>query len=283
VERLEWLIAAACAVLCGLATVSSIWCLGRRGQKAERVTQTLLVLAAAWATGWLAVHAVRVGRFPAFGLSEALFLYGLAILVSHLYTTFRHRVRGLSLIFAPYVTLLVLAALVAIDQPVAMSAPTGRSWVTAAHVCAAFLAYAMCTTSAMLGAVYLLQDNNLKRKRFGPSFELLPALEALDHLMSRQIGAAFLMLTVAAALGVHLVRVRGGGGEWATDPKIVATGTTWLIYAVLMHMRTSGAFHGRRLALVTLAGILLVLFSFLGVHLVASSEHDFIFSLAGAP
>lgn len=281
-ERLEWLIAAACAVLCGLATISSIWCLGRRGQKAERVTQVLLVLAAALAAGWLAAHAVRAGRFPAFGLSEALFLYGLAVLVSHLYTTFRHRVRGLSLILAPYVTLLVLAALVAIGQPVAMPAQAGRSWV-AAHVCAAFLAYAMCTTSAMLGAVYLLQDNNLKRKRFGPSFELLPALEALDHLMSRQIGAAFLMLTVAAALGVHLVRVRGGGGEWATDPKIVATGTTWLIYAVLMHMRTSRAFHGRRLALVTLAGILLVLFSFLGVHLVASSEHDFIFSVAGAP
>lgn len=281
-ERLEWLLAAACAMMCALSTVSSIWCLGRRGQGAERVTIVLLVLAAAGATGWLILHAVRTARFPAFGLSEALFLYGLAVLLSHLYTTFRHRVRGLSLILAPYVTLLLLAALVAVDQPVALPAQAGRFWI-AAHVCAAFLAYALCTTSAMLGVVYLLQDNNLKRKRFGSSFELLPALEVLDHLMSRQIGAAFLILTVAAALGVHLVRVRGGGGEWATDPKIVATGATWVIYAVLMHMRTSRAFHGRRLALVTLAGLLLVLFSFLGVHFVARSEHDFIFSVAGPP
>ena len=66
---------------------------------------------------------------------------------------------------------------------------------------------------------------------------------------------------------------------------LAAAGATgWLVLrAVRMHMRTSRAFHGRRLALVTLAGLLLVLFSFPGVHSVARSEHDFIFSVAGNP
>jgi len=144
------------------------------------------------------------------------------------------------------------------------------------HVCTAYLAYALCTIAGVLGLAYVIQDNNLKRKRFGALFENLPALESLDHVMARQIGGAFLMLTLSLAFGVHLVRLSGGGSEWATDPKVVATMATWGIYAALMHMRTNVARHGRGMAVITILGFFFVLFTFLGVHLIAESIHSFV-------
>ena len=60
--------------------------------------------------------------------------------------------------------------------------------------------------AGLLAVGYLIQDRNLKRRAFGGLTSRLPALEAMDRLMSIQVGVAFLMLTVSIVLGVLLVR-----------------------------------------------------------------------------
>ena len=95
-------------------------------------------------------------------------------------------------------------------------------------------------------------------------------------MMFRLVGFAFLLLTVSLVLGVYLVHESGSGRKWMTDPKIIATLVTWALYAVLVHMRANAGRHGMRLALVTLVGLVFVLFSMVGVHLFADSVHGFI-------
>ena len=94
--------------------------------------------------------------------------------------------------------------------------------------------------------------------------------------MATQIGAAFIMLTLSVAFGARLVHLSGGGAEWLRDPKVLSTLATWGIYAVLMHMRTNADRHGKGMAVIALVGLLFVLFSFLGVHVVAESIHGFV-------
>jgi len=144
------------------------------------------------------------------------------------------------------------------------------------HVGAAFVGYAMFTLSSLLAIAYLIQDHNLKRKTFGVTFDRLPALEVLDHLMHRHMRIAFLLLTASIAFGVRLVDLDGGGPEWIADPKVAATLATWLVYAMLLHVRGNVGRHGRKIAIATIIGLLFVLFTFVGVHVLVDSQHSFV-------
>ena len=136
--------------------------------------------------------------------------------------------------------------------------------------------------ASITAAVYLVQDNNLKHKRFGVVWERLPSLETLDVAMSRLVGVALVMLTVSIILGFALVRTSGGGDEWYTDPKVAATVVTWILLAIFVHMRASSGRHGRGIALMAVIGLACLLFAFIGVHLVSSSTaHTFLQVRAG--
>jgi len=76
-------------------------------------------------------------------------------------------------------------------------------------------------------------------------------------------------------LGVRLVHLIGGRLEWLSDPKVATTGATWIVYALLLYLRGSAGHHGRKIAIATLLGLLLVLFTFVGVGLLADSRHAF--------
>jgi len=161
--------------------------------------------------------------------------------------------------------------------------PSTQNLWLALHVILAFAGYALLSLASVLAAVYLVQDRNLKHKRFGLVWERLPALETLDHLMGRQLGLGFLLLTGSILLGITLVWRNGGGEEWFMDPKVGATAVTWILFAVLVHMRASVGRHGRNMAVVTIAGLLCLLFAFIGVHLVTDSVHGFVGILPAMP
>ena len=161
-----------------------------------------------------------------------------------------------------------------------ISALTQNFWL-GAHIITAFIGYGLFTLASVLASAYLIQDHNLKQKRFGPVFESLPSLETLESLMIRQIRFAFLMLSISIAMGVVLSHTTGGGEEWFSDPKVAGTMVTWSVYAILLHMRSRSGQHGRRIALVTLIGLLVLLFTFFGVDAITESTHNFVLPMSG--
>lgn len=260
--------------LYGLASLWSIRDLLQPGRARPRAAVlalaggTLLLLAVLLARG------LASGRMPVFGRFETTTVYSLAMTAAFLAVVGRHRMRALLALLAPYATALLVFGATAARQEVRLAPALDPRWL-GLHVTTAFVGYALCTVAGVLGLAYLIQDRNLKRKNLGLLFERLPALETLDHVMASQIGAAFIMLTLSVACGARLVHLHGGGAEWLRDPKVLSTLATWGIYAVLMHMRTNADRHGRGMAAIALLGLLFVLFSFLGIHAVASSLHDF--------
>ena len=268
-------------VLFCLASILSVARLTGHTGSGERPVFALLGGAVLSLAVVLVLHGIEAARLPAFGRFEALSLYSLFVVVVYVYSALRHRLRGVSGILVPYTTIVLLAGISASRKQVTLPAESDTFWL-GLHVCTAFFAYALCTLAGMLAIAYVLQDNNLKNKHFGAAFHRLPPLETLDHLMSREIGAAFLMLTISLVFGAHLVRLSGGGNEWLKDPKIIATVATWGVYAVLMHMRTRSDRHGRGMAFITIIGLVFVLFSFIGVHIISDSVHGFALFGAGS-
>lgn len=258
-----------------VASVMAVVALVRPGAARDKGISMLLVLGAIPLVAVLVMHGYQAGRIPAFSRFDALVCYGLAIVAAYLLMGRRRWTRGLSGFVVPYVT-----AVVALGAPPARAAleaaPRIQSAWLGIHIVTSLCAYALFSLAGILAAAYLVQDNNLKRKRLGRLFEGLPALETLDRLMSRQVGFAFLLLTVSIILGFMLVRLGGGGHEWLTDPKVVATLGTWVVYGLLVHMRASTGRHGRGVAIVTIIGFCCVLFTFVGVHAMAQTVHHFL-------
>lgn len=222
----------------------------------------------------IVMHGMRAGGLPLFSRFDALTTYGLCITVAYLFMRAR-RTRGVAAFLVPYVTVVLIAGATTVHVKAGTPPSVPGGWMVL-HLCTAFAGYALFSLASILAVAYLVQDRNLKKRRFGLVFERLPALETLDHLMFRQVGFAFVLLTLSIVLGFFLVHLSGSGPEWIMDPKVISTLVTWVLYAVIVHMRASAGRHGTRVALVTALGLCLVLFTLIGVHLVSGSVHGFI-------
>jgi ABC-type transport system involved in cytochrome c biogenesis permease subunit len=262
----------------GCYAVSSVLALVSLLHPANRGARLSLALMGAGAACLLAVLLHRVvgdGVMPTLTRFEAFSCYAVGVTAAYLVLMAVRPVPGLSSLIVPYLTAVLACGLPGVCLRAGPPPPLQGVWVWL-HVLTAFAGYAVFSLASVLAAAYLVQDHNMKQKRFGLVWERLPTLETLDHLMGLQVGFGFALFTGATLLGAMLAHQSGWGGEWFTDPKVGAAAVTWILFAVLVHMRASANRHGKRMALVTIAGLLCVLFTFVGVHLVADSVHRFI-------
>lgn len=221
------------------------------------------------------IRLIGAEGIPSFTRYDGMVCYAIAMSVVYLLVNTHRTTRGIAGILFPFVALVVLAGVTAIGVT-AGDAPALQSPWLVIHILAGYAAYAVFSLASLNAAAYLLQDYNMKHKRFGPVWEKLPSLESLDLVMNRLVGLAFLLLTLCAVLGAFLVHRSGGGETWITDPKVAAVVGAWIMFAVLVHMRANADRHGRGVAILTVVGLVFVLFAFVGVHLVAETAHQFL-------
>ena len=124
----------------------------------------------------------------------------------------------------------------------------------AAHVGLILAAFAGFTLAAALSALYLWQDQRLKRRTPGVLRLRSPSLETLDQLTGRTIAFALPALTVGAGIG--LARLQADGASF--DAIMGLTVLTWIVYAAFLVLRWEAGWRGRRTAYLALAGFLLV-------------------------
>lgn len=261
-----------CYAVASFLAVASL--LGFR-PKGERVAITLMTVGGLILTGVLVFRGVGFTSLPAFNRFDALTAYALALSGAYGFWSAYRYTRGIAGIVIPYATLLLLCGISALKLNGGDPAPLqGPGMIF--HVATAYAAFGVFSLASISAVAYLIQDSNLKHKRLGVVWERLPSLETLDHLMSRLVGVAFLLLTVSIIAGVILIRSMGGGEEWILDPKVLATAILWVLLAVFVHLRASSDRHGSGIALVAVFGLGCLLFAFMGVHLIAPSLHSFI-------
>jgi ABC-type uncharacterized transport system permease subunit len=271
---LEAVLAISGVLLYAVAAVLASVSLLRTETRRDHQALVLFVMGAFCLLGVMLIRLFRAGCIPSFTRFDAMACYALALSVVYLFVNTRRATRGIAGIFFPFITLVLLGGITALGM--SSGAPPFQSPWLVFHVFAGYAAYAVFSLASVNAAAYLVQDYNLKNKCFGPVWERLPSLESLDHVMSRLVGLAFLLLTVSAVLGGFLVHRSGSNEPWLTDPKVAAVAAAWILFAVLVHMRASADRHGRGVAVLTVVGLIFVLFSFAGVHLVANTVHAFL-------
>jgi cytochrome c-type biogenesis protein CcsB len=132
------------------------------------------------------------------------------------------------------------------------------------HALLAFTSYAAFTVAFGVAVIYLIQRYFLKKKHFGALFQKLPPLETLDEISYRCFAFGFPLLTVAIISGA-IWSEKAVGSYWSWDPKQTWSLITWLIYAALLHGRLTIGWRGKRAAMLSIAGFIVLLITFFGM------------------
>jgi ABC-type transport system involved in cytochrome c biogenesis permease subunit len=125
--------------------------------------------------------------------------------------------------------------------------------------------------SFVLAVLYLVQSRQLRRRQTGILFARLPALEVIGRMNRTSVTVGLASLALSLILG--LVRAEQ---VWSTlqDPKIAWAFLTLVIYGFLLWMERRG-WEGPRVALLSILGFGVMLFSYTIVNLYFSREHRF--------
>ncbi len=227
------------------------------------VWHTLALLQRTWASGYLPV--------AAFG--DALLLFDWVLVAAFLLLNWRYPIRVLGALVAPLAALIIYGALI-LPRGQGTISPLLRGFWLMAHIGLTMGGYATLTLNFLGGVFYLIQERQLKAKRFGFFFRRLPSLSQLDTLNYWCLSIGFPLLTAGIITG-SLYEQHTLGRFWSWDPKEILTLLAWLIYAVLMHERLTVGWRGRRAAWLAICGFLVLLATFVGANLWMSGYHSF--------
>ncbi|NOZ13606.1 MAG: cytochrome c biogenesis protein CcsA [Acidobacteria bacterium] len=109
--------------------------------------------------------------------------------------------------------------------------------------------------------MYLIQEKNLKSKRFNQLYSRLPSLGKLEEMAGLGVSAGFPLITTGLLIGFFWAAKVWGPG-WYLDPKVVWSTVMWVIYAWLFYSKISDRIRGRRFAVAVIWCVLLILLSF---------------------
>lgn len=145
-----------------------------------------------------------------------------------------------------------------------------RSLWTVTHLVSNYAGLAAFVVAGSAGAMYLIVHRRLRRKN-APTMPGLGNLERLEQVTRLAATLGFALLTVGLLTGVARIWEFGGntqlGAGWLKSPKVILTLSVWLVYAVVLHAPINPRFRGRRSAILSVAGLILILGTLLAVQL----------------
>lgn len=204
----------------------------------------------------LLAYARSTGAVPLAGVAPALSSFAFLIGLLALLVLWLTRERAIALVAAPLVVLLLAASLSTGFGPIPPEAVPRGAWFML-HVGTSLLGLALLAVAFAASALYLLQHRELKARRFGAVFQVFPPLEQLDRLNYFALVLGFPTLTLGVVLGAGYFGLEVG--VRTIGPAHLAVGlSAWAMLGAIAGLRLAGRLRGRRAAVGSIAGFVLV-------------------------
>jgi cytochrome c-type biogenesis protein CcsB len=228
-------------------------------------------------TVFFLMRGAAIKFLPVTNLFESLAFFVWSVMVIYLVVEYLFKLPSLSSFLLPVISLFAFAAALVARAPNPVDPKLGSAWFYL-HVIFAFIGYATFAVAFATSIMYLLQRRQLKlKKSFESVFNRLPSLEILDELNLKLINMGFPLFTISILTGIVWThRSKLLGPDWPSDPKVIFTGVTWLLYASLFHIRLLSVIRGKRIAQLTIVAFLFVVITFLGTKYLSSGPHGFL-------
>ena len=217
---------------------------------------------------------IEAGHTPLTTHHDTVSFFALSITWAFLSFRWRYRIKN----FGTFVSLVIFALMTVAffsSRTINQLPPALQSSWLPVHASIAILANGFLALGFCGGIMYLIQDRELKKKRFTLFYHRLPSLESLDQLNQHCLSIGFPLLTLGIITG-SLWAKQAWGSYWHWDPKETWSLITWFIYAGLLHQRLAIGWRGKRSAIMSVIGFLAVLFTLWGVNFLLPGVHTYV-------
>jgi len=253
-----------------------------RWERAGQLATVVAWLGVAANTAALVARGVAAGRVPYVTMYEYLMAFAWAL--AAIYLIFEWRFSSARSDLRPAGSLAMLLALGLLGYGSSLSPelkqaetlmPVLKSNWLIFHVFTAIVGYGAAGVATALAVLYLArsrwpgEDSWLRR---------LPSPADLDQAVYRGIAFAFPFLALVNITGA-IWAYDAWGRYWAWDPKETWSLITWLVYAFYLHARLRSGWRGTKVNIVAIVGFATVMFTFIGVSLLATfsqSAHSYV-------
>jgi cytochrome c-type biogenesis protein CcsB len=141
------------------------------------------------------------------------------------------------------------------------------------HIIFSWLGFAAYVVACGMGALYLIKVS--REPRPGSILERLPDADALEDMMFKYVIFGFINHFLSITTGAIWAKDLWGG-YWSWDPVETWSLVSWMMYGLIIHLRVSLKWSGKRLAWMTVLAIAGILISWLGINFVVEgSQHLF--------
>lgn len=257
--HMEWTLSVTIA-LYGLGLLHSLFGFWQKRQVFVKIALAITACGFVSHTLFLVLTTIERRHFPITNLPESLCFFAWCISLCFMIADLRYRVNALGAFILPLVSLLTVVSLVIWQENPAIPLRLRSGWVYF-HAGVAFAAYAAFFLTFVSGVLYLIQENELKEKRFRFLYFRLPSLQVCNELLSASLFVGFTAMSLTIVTGAFWAQ-QAWGRFWSWDPKETASLITWVIYLLLVNYRLSGGWRIRRAAYVSILGFVSTLFTF---------------------
>ena len=244
----------------GAFSLVRLWWESRTPRVISRILLGLGILASIALLTW---HSAYRGQWIPVGDNFDALIWLATLLAMFVLYLQRHRHLGaLDWFVMPLVVLLLVLA--AVFGRTKYHDYVGGTWVWV-HRMTAYGGAVAFAVAAGAGAMYVFASRRLREKRtVGPQFG---SLERLEHLTMTSVTLGFALLTIGMITGgIELI----GDEKHTSRTKIVLATIVWLVYAVVLHAPINPSFRGRKVAVLSVVGFLLMLGTIVTVLLLPS-------------
>ena len=239
----------------------------------RRIAHGIFLAAALLHTVNILARYVEAGHTPITSHHETVSFFAWSLAACYLSFRWRYTVKNLGVfVSVPVVALMLVAAFS--SRTILPLAPALQSWWLPVHASVTLVANGFLALACVGGIMYLLQEREIKSKRFGLFYSRLPSLETLDKLNHHCLSVGFPLLTLGLVTGSIWAK-QAWGAYWHWDPKETWSLVTWFLYAAVVHQRFTVGWRGRRAAILSIIAFLSVLFTLWGVSFLLEGVHSY--------
>jgi cytochrome c-type biogenesis protein CcsB len=211
----------------------------------------------------LVLRWISAGYLPVTNLFSTQFFFSWTLAATYLYFELRYRIHAAGL-FVMFCNLLLLGSALLRNPALPPLIPVLDTPLFTLHVTFSFVGYAFFAMAFSLGVLYLFQ------KRLHTT--LLPDLIVLRKLNEEAVFLGFSLFTLCMIFGSSWAYV-AWGHYFSWNIKGVWSTLVWLFYAGMCHAKFIRRWQGSGYAMLSIAGFGVVLFTYLGIGILMSSNH----------
>jgi HemX protein len=215
---------------------------------------------------------IAIGSMPLSTTHDAYSFIAFSVLVVYMISELGLENRGAGLFILSFALVFELLSAINMSwEPETNELLANKTFIL--HASMSITGYTGLLLSAIYSLMYIIQNNNLKKRNIGMVFQQLPSLTYMEKMNRRSILTGIILLGIGIMLGHYQMMITGE--YMVKDMKVIITDVVWILYIIMYLLAIKKKWSGEKMAYMSLYGFIVLIVGGGIVIFLSESFHEF--------